>query len=553
MAPTAYPRLRIAMSVFIVTLTASACGTDVPTAASPQEPQAPPQDTPAGAPGLLVSPQLFDLVAQWSSEAQPGRDMAGAARAAPVDFVTYARMHAPDLAAEAAQTMRAVIAQDGPASARALGCKCAIVGRIDVDEGNPSGTDWSTRNLGASHSDRVYQVAQGSTKEATSSHKAYSTRFHTRMMCVTSGNQACVGGCTAKLYADVQYSASAYAEAHTWTIWNRAGTTQAVDGVKLVLRSPFAGAGETLFEKGISAQQSARSTAFNARALIDTVIAGVGLYAAIESGAETVAVELADRLVRSFFGIIEHKGGNNGEIREDLNVAYETYFDHLEPITVSYRSDDNLYYGLDLTSEGRLKARGWGYHSETGELKSSYGMAIYLDNFQCEAGVSPPGRAGYWRYDHVDGTALSDESLRQRIEGFFYLGFGVPLTVTQAAGSIEQGVCGNALCEDLESPFNCANDCGSCGDGRCDRFFESATACVQDCGFCGDGVCHGAETVDACIQDCGYCGDGYCFNESSSGCPQDCPAECGDGVCAGEEAWECPQDCSCGSNGEPCQ
>lgn len=136
--------------------------------------------------------------------------------------------------------------------------------------------------------------------------------------------------------------------------------------------------------------------------------------------------------------------------------------------------------------------------------------------------------------------------------------------------------CGNSVCEEGESedePGHCPTDCGpcndgicgytdfeqgcneqdcvaGCGDGLCDDA-ESPFQCPVDCGKpCGDGMCEPGETVGGCAVDCGICGDGVCgkWGTQPEDCPEDCSAPCGDGICWwGETAPNCPLDCgACG-------
>jgi hypothetical protein len=528
-------------------LAVAACTSDVVTededvaipAATDEEAPPPKQ----GAPGILVSPELFELAGRWSSETLSGR---GAS--AGVDLVSYAKAHAPSLAAEAAAT--APPASASPAGLAPLlgGCTCGVWATFNVTSGAPTGPGWSTSHTGAAHTGHIYQAYSGSKQEKTANLGAYSTQLRTRMVCQTPAGAACAAGCTAKLYADVQYGSQAYAEAHTWTIWDKAGTTQVVDGVTLQLRTPYGSADKRLFEKEIAAAQSATSTAFDVNQLASLVKSGLGIYVAIQTNTYDLIPDLAEKAIKALAGLIVRQGGTDGSISEQLNVSYETYFDNLAPITMSYSSTDNLYYGLDLTSMIKMKVRGWGHHSETGDLNSSYSMAVYMDNFVCDGSVTtPPQRAGFWRYDAYSGAPMSVGSLQSRISNFYYLGLGINVTPSANQGSIYQGVCGNNVCDTYETPATCATDCGYCGDGACRAQFETASSCVRDCGYCGDRICYGSETASSCISDCGYCGDGTCAGgETKYNCEDDCPSPCGDGYCSSAEQSWCTTDCGGG-------
>jgi hypothetical protein len=493
----------------------------------------------AEAPGVLVSPELFDLAAKWSSESLSTR---GAGPA--LDLVSYVKAHAPGLLGEAAAAVTAPAGAAGGISPLYAGCTCAVWATFMVQTGYNSGGGWHTSNTGPAHDGHIYQSQSGHKTEITSNQTSYSTQFRTRMNCSTPTGAACAAGCTAKLYADVQYGSRAYAEAHTWTIWDKAGTTQVVDGVTLNLRTPFGGAGQRLFEKEIAATQAANSTAFDVNQFVSFVKSSLGIYAAVQTNTYNLIPDLLGKAIKSLVGIIHRTGGSNGSISEVMNVSYETYFDQLTPIAMSYSSTDNLYYGLDLTSLVRMKVRGWGYHSETGDLKSSYSMAVYMDNFVCDGSVTtPPQRAGFWRYDGYSEAPLSVSSLQSRVNSFFNLALGINVNTSANQGTIYQGVCGNNVCDTYETPQTCAVDCGYCGNGVCRSVFENANNCVQDCGYCGDNYCYGSETPSSCVSDCGWCGDNQCAgSESVYNCPSDC-ASCGDGVCSSGESGWCTTDC----------
>ncbi len=131
----------------------------------------------------------------------------------------------------------------------------------------------------------------------------------------------------------------------------------------------------------------------------------------------------------------------------------------------------------------------------------------------------------------------------------FCMGFGCgenPATCPEDCGT----ACGNTFCEPGENPFNCAEDCKHevCGNNVCESTDGGPDACPQDCSaFCGDCECDPArdESVFNCAIDCGYCGDGSCsacavLGESATTCAADCcrpSAEACNGVdddCDGE-------------------
>ncbi len=175
---------------------------------------------------------------------------------------------------------------------------------------------------------------------------------------------------------------------------------------------------------------------------------------------------------------------------------------------------------------------------------------------------------------------------------------GDPITACDGSPGIEgivcaEPICGDGMCNGVETCSNCEQDCGSCntsycGDGTCDanescgtcevdcgpctelycgdylcsaEKGETCSNCEQDCGscntsYCGDGTCDANESCDTCAQDCGscptpFCGDGICEaarDENCTTCEKDCgscnTSYCGDGTCdANEASGTCPQDC----------
>ena len=94
-----------------------------------------------------------------------------------------------------------------------------------------------------------------------------------------------------------------------------------------------------------------------------------------------------------------------------------------------------------------------------------------------------------------------------------------------------QDSCGNQNCEPQcnEDQGSCPQDCcnPACGDQACEPGCgEYPDNCPADCfpNTCGNGWCEGGESPSNCHDDCGYCGDGYCDPafETPGQCPSDC-------------------------------
>ncbi|HKY63004.1 MAG TPA: hypothetical protein VJR29_06270 [bacterium] len=94
------------------------------------------------------------------------------------------------------------------------------------------------------------------------------------------------------------------------------------------------------------------------------------------------------------------------------------------------------------------------------------------------------------------------------------------LLLPLAAEEVSAQSCGNGLCE-AEEASDCLEDCGFCGDYRCDPCLENNQACTDDC-LCGDFLCDVTESAETCPEDClgSICGDLICdLNEE---CELDC-------------------------------
>lgn len=535
----------------LLVLTAGCGGTDLDPADLKPSPSI---EASPGAAGILVSPETFELASRWMADSLKP-DGVSAASKPPMDgldLVAYARRHAPELYSEAAALQSRLTSSplEIQEMQNVAGCTCQILGAFDVPTNNLSGNDpnghWSMNITGAAHSASIYNAKSGSSTETSFNSAVYKTQFRTRLMCATPTGQACVGGCSAKFYADVRYSTQITAAADTGGIWAKGAMAQLADGATLSLTTPSGGSTAHLFEKAVSVSHYANKTTFDPKALAQLLKGVLSIGASIFSNTDnpnndgTISGQAIDDTVSGFFGLRHHEG-DDGSTTQGLVVDFEP--PTWQPITVSYSSTNNLYYSLNLATSVQMRVRGYGgWHRGNGDLASSYSIAAYFDNFVCDAQVTtPPARTAFWRYDGYNGAAVSVSSLRERVGNFFYLAFGVRPNVTNNQGELGQGTCGDGVCGGLESDISCAVDCVRCGDNRCSQG-ESVHSCPGDCGSCGDGYCSSIEDIASCVDDCGSCGDGYCStHETVYSCAEDC-AYCGDGLCSMGESW-CTQDC----------
>ena len=94
--------------------------------------------------------------------------------------------------------------------------------------------------------------------------------------------------------------------------------------------------------------------------------------------------------------------------------------------------------------------------------------------------------------------------------------------------------CGDLVCEDIESSFNCEIDCGAAP-------------------LCGDGICNSGEDTCSCESDCGL--PPLSEISCSDGDDNDCDgfADCSDSECSASPECSCaPLGDSCSSNGDCC-
>lgn len=273
-------------------------------------------------------------------------------------------------------------------------------------------------------------------KETTSDSAIYKTQFKTRLNCTQlTQPTACTAGCTGKLYADVRYASQLRAAAWTGGIWSKGATAQAVDAVTLDLHTPFAGTSTRLFEKGASISHFATTTTYDPNALATLVQSGLVIGTAIATGdVSLIGPSLTSDTVTAFFGLI-HRSGANGETSQGFAVDYETAF--AQPIVVGYASTQDQYYALDLASSVALKTRGYGgSHLAESSMVSGYSMAVYLNNFVCAKGVTPPPFTGFWRYDTYSGAPITTAAAQDRVKNFFYLATGTWVNVSAQEGAL---------------------------------------------------------------------------------------------------------------------
>jgi hypothetical protein len=523
-----WKRIIARCAVQLAAMSVVACGAGVET--DPSQSLTPSADKAGGRTGILVSPELFELASSWSAEPSGPKGLHAASTASAStgpDFVSYTRLHAPELVQQAEEAF-AQMGSGSPQEPSALNeqCQCQVWGTFHISKDSQSGSgqggSWDLSCAGPAHTGRIYQSGSGHKFENVSNSARYATQFRTRLICRTPYNTNCVAGCSAKMYADVQYSTQVLTKADTGGIWSKGSTAQIVDGVTLELLNPYASS-TRLFEKAVSLSHYATNTTLNLDELAELVKNGLQIYTGITKG--EVGGDLISRTVKSLFGLI-HRGGADGSTAQGLHVGFESPF--WEPIQLNYSSVNNQYYGLNLASEVRMKVRGWGgWHRAEGTVASSYSMAIYMDNFVCDANVAqPPQRTAFWRYDAYDGAPQPTGVLQQRVGNFLQGAFGVPADVSRNEGTVSEGVCGDRICGGLESDATCAVDCVVCGDNKCSST-ENTSTCPGDCLRCGDKVCsRPSETVYSCPGDCGSCGDGICSpSESAYSCRLDCGAD----------------------------
>jgi hypothetical protein len=421
----------LACGLLQAALLSTGCGPEEGAGAEPPPAPPAPVEEPGNA-GRLVSPELFDVAARWSAESLGTGGVSAASRTGG-DLLSYVGRHAPGLLDEATQALAHTAPEQRGALADA--CACQLWGTFDKPGASKVGSGWNLDFRGAAHSGRIYQNLSGTKREQMTDSPTYTTQFRMRMNCATPAGAACSAGCTAKLYADVQYASQIDTAADTGGIWNKGSTAQVVDGATLDFRTPFGGAGTRLFEKAAAISHYATTTTFNVDELANLLKSALSIYTVIKTGdINLITSELIDQTLKAIFGLI-HRSGTDGVTSRGLIAHFESPF--WEPIPVTYASANNLYYALDLATHVRMKTRGWGgWHKAEGKVASSASIVTYVDNFVCDAGVTPPGRTGFWRYDAFDGAPLPTAALQDRVRNFLYSGFGRWFDVSGAEGTV---------------------------------------------------------------------------------------------------------------------
>ncbi|HOW35301.1 MAG TPA: hypothetical protein PL155_02645 [Candidatus Omnitrophota bacterium] len=119
-----------------------------------------------------------------------------------------------------------------------------------------------------------------------------------------------------------------------------------------------------------------------------------------------------------------------------------------------------------------------------------------------------------------------------------------------------------AICNNRSESTCCTGDCCSNCRDQADNWINCVAwrgACDVECAFCGNGIPEAGETPINCCQDAGTCGDGICCTVSAPGHPAEnqnnCIPDCcnsnshSDGICnCGETHCTYPSECPCAAN-----
>lgn len=392
----------------------------------------------AGAPGVMVSPELFDLVSRWSSESLGSEGVRAQGTATgKVDLVSYVSAHAPELSEEARKVVSQALGSGAETRGLQAGCSCQILSAVDAPSNYFPGGGWYVHVAGAAHSGNIYQNLSGELREQVTSNIKFQTQLRTRLACLAWDGSACAGSCNARLYGDVLYSSRIDARADTGGIWNKGATGQVVDGVTLDLKTPW-GSGSRIFEKAAAISHFATNTTFNPQELANVVKGVLNIGTAIVGNDPSkISSELSADFIKALFGLI-NRSGTDGNTTQMLNVKYQSPFES-PPIEVSYSSTDNNYYGLELTTDLQMKTRGWGgWHMAEGSVASSLLVAAYIDNISCSPGLTPPRPSGFWRYDSFANAPYNASMLQDRARNFFSTGGFGWVDVSSQQGTVSR-------------------------------------------------------------------------------------------------------------------
>lgn len=445
-----------------------------------------------------VSPELFELVRWWSRDAELDASISERGGSRPLSLEHFVSLHQPSLLAEV-QALESSGADEGVSQMSVCGCQ--LLATVDANPVNrqteyenydTSGEKhrWTAEALGAAHRGEFYRYKyHGLT--AHEKDRQHHTQMRFQLMCRDGQGNYCEGSCQAKMYVYSEYGTRLYGWGNTGGIWDKAAHAAVADGVKLTYAAPYQ-TSLTLFEKAGSVSHHANKTAFNVDEAINVVKGALQIYAALKTsdagGALTADSELISKTIKSLAKLI-HRSGNNGSTERELYAAYNSTQEGF--FNVNYSSSSAQVHSVRLTSQARVKNRGWGGTNEDRtRYASSYLLAVAVDHFACGSGLSAPSRGGIWRYASVPSAPYTAPSLQSMTQSFFNV-MGIHVNAQHASGNSWTDGCVPSQCQ--------AGQCGYVSNGCGGTMYCGA------CAYCGDGSCSGAETCRTCPGDCGDC------------------------------------------------
>lgn len=430
-----------------------------------------------------VSPELFDLLLEWAADSEAAAEDQGELPS----LAEYVSLRSTEEALELDQVLSPLDGQGFRS-----GCSCELLATVDANpinkltESDSSGDhNWSGEAHGAAHRGELYRSSPHSLT-SFEKQRQHQTRFMVHMLCRNGQGQWCAASCSGKGYIAADYGVRLYGWADTGGIWNKAAHASAADGAKLTYAAPYSAA-QVLFDKVGGVSHWGNKTAFNVDEVITFVTSALQIYTQIQTTSSVPDASLISKLIRSLSKLVS-RSGNNGSTEQEMFASYSSFSSGF--FNVSYSSSAAQVHTVTLTSQAKVKNRGWGgTNRDRSRYASSYTLATAVTNMTCANGVVPPVSGGVWRYATTPGAPYTASSLSAMTQNFFNI---LGLNMNQQLNGGE--TCVPVSCQ----PSACGYQSNGCG----------GTLYCGQCTYCGDGMCNGSETSFSCSADCGGGGGG---------------------------------------------
>lgn len=372
-----------------------------------------------------MSTELFNLVDRWQSKQRPGENL-----------LSYVSQHADSQATltearELADYFNTRITQQR-GDDRDVECACEVrysytssgtdynyQTHTQINESNEKSFLFASRMNGVAHSADLTRYIQHADNDLDDQRSDYA-QVASQIICMAEDSQNCsAGSCRGDFNFEVDYLSQEHVYTETSGGILVGAHSVSSDVAKLTYDSTYSPA-EVLFNKGIMLQKTEEAD-FNPDALLSLLEGILGIVAVVAgedfSWADLDA-DMTSNVVTGLLGLYSNDG-SAGSINKNYIASYNSL---TEP-------PHNIYPGnagiLRLESTGRVHGRGWGGWKSWSKAKygSSYSMAGTVNNYICDAGVTPPNENAFWNYGDMNGP-ISIETLISNVTN--YLTFMIP-------------------------------------------------------------------------------------------------------------------------------